>query len=84
MEKAIKHKKSSEILDEMGDVFFSLANVSRHIGINPEIALRMANKKFTVRFQYIEEKLKEKGLNLNQVTLEEMDEFWNQAKIKIK
>ena len=68
----------------MGDVFFSLANVSRHIGINPEIALRSANKKFIARFQYIEKKLKEKDLNLDQVTLEEMDEFWNQAKTKIK
>ena len=83
LENAIQHKKSSEILDEMGDVLFSLANVSRHIGINPEIALRSANKKFIARFQYIEEIIKEKDLNLDQVTLEEMDEFWNQAKAKI-
>jgi len=68
----------------MGDVFFSLANVSRLLGLNPEIALRQANKKFIKRFKYIEKKLKEEKKELGQVSLEEMDEIWEEAKEKIK
>jgi MazG family protein len=83
LEKVIQSKKTSEMINEMGDVLFSLANVSRHIGINPEIALRTSNKKFIARFGYLEDKLKEKGLTPSQVTLAELDELWEQAKAEI-
>jgi MazG family protein len=65
---------------EMGDVFFSLTNYARYIGINPENALRHTNEKFIKRFQYIEEKLKENGKSVSQSNLEEMDKYWEESK----
>jgi len=84
LEKALEEKKEDEIFHEIGDVFFSMANVSRLLGINPEIALRQANKKFIKRFKFIEKKLEEKGKKLSEVALEEMDEIWEESKDKIK
>ena len=66
--------------DEMGDLFFALINYARYIDVNPEDALERTNKKFIRRFKYIEEKAKKKGLNLQNMTLEEMDALWNEAK----
>lgn len=80
LEKALKTGKEDEAFKEVGDLFFSLANVSRLLGINPEIALRRANRKFVKRFRYVEEKLEREGKELGQVTLEEMDKIWDEAK----
>ncbi|MDE5839014.1 MAG: nucleoside triphosphate pyrophosphohydrolase [Paramuribaculum sp.] len=66
--------------EEMGDLLFSVINVSRLYGINPENALEKTNKKFIKRFNYIESKAKERGLSLKDMTLEQMDELWNEAK----
>jgi len=84
LEKVINAQDKAELSREMGDVFFSLVNVSRLLGINPEIALRQANKKFMRRFKYIEKRLKEEKKELGQVSLEEMDKIWEEAKVKIK
>jgi MazG family protein len=84
LEKVIDAQDKAELSREMGDVFFSLVNVSRLLGINPEIALRQANKKFIKRFKYIEKKLKEEKKGLGQTSLEEMDKIWEEAKVKIK
>ncbi|WP_029283301.1 nucleoside triphosphate pyrophosphohydrolase [Pedobacter sp. R20-19] len=65
---------------EFGDVLFSLINYARFININPENALEKTNKKFIKRFQYLEEKAKENGKALADMTLAEMDIYWNQAK----
>lgn len=65
---------------EFGDVLFSLINYARFIDINPENALEKTNKKFIKRFQYLEEKAKESGKQLQDMTLAEMDVFWNEAK----
>lgn len=65
---------------EMGDVFFSLVNVARLYGINPENALEKTNAKFIKRFNYIESKAREAGKKLKDMTLGEMDELWNEAK----
>jgi len=65
---------------EFGDLLFSLINYARHIGINPENALEKTNKKFIFRFSYLEEKAKEHGRELKDMTLEEMDVYWNEAK----
>lgn len=80
LEKAIQRKQEKQMMDEIGDVLFSLANVSRHLGVNPEIALREANKKFIRRFRFIERKLKSDGKELDQVDLDEMDRIWEEAK----
>ncbi len=65
---------------EFGDLLFSLVNYARFIDINPENALEKTNKKFIKRFQYLEEKAKESGKALQDMTLAEMDIYWNEAK----
>lgn len=65
---------------EFGDLIFSLVNYARFIGINPENALEKTNKKFIKRFQYIESKAQESGKALQDMTLAEMDVYWNEAK----
>ena len=65
---------------EFGDLLFSLINYARFININPENALEKTNKKFIKRFQYLEEKAKENGQLLQDMTLSEMDVYWNEAK----
>lgn len=66
--------------EEMGDLFFALVNAARLYHINPENALEKTNKKFIARFNYIEQKAKEAGRNLRDLTLAEMDALWNEAK----
>lgn len=80
LEKVIKSQDKEEISREIGDVFFSLANVSRLLGINPEIAFKQTNNKFIKRFKYIEKRLNERNKELGEVSLEEMDEIWEEAK----
>lgn len=65
---------------EMGDVFFALVNAARLYGINPENALERTNRKFTARFNYLEQKVKESGRNIKDLTLAEMDAIWEEAK----
>ena len=65
---------------EFGDVLFALANVARHLGVDPEAALRTTNDKFTRRFGYIEAELEKRGLTPMDSNLAEMDALWNQAK----
>lgn len=78
--------ETGEVIDqkeaegEFGDLLFSLVNYSRFVDINPETALERTNKKFIRRFQYMEEASKADGKSLTEMTLTEMDEYWNQAK----
>ncbi|CAG5070050.1 Nucleoside triphosphate pyrophosphohydrolase [Dyadobacter sp. CECT 9623] len=65
---------------EFGDLLFSLVNYSRFVDINPETALERTNKKFIRRFQYLEEASKADGKSLSDMTLSEMDTYWNKAK----
>ncbi|MBK8671063.1 MAG: nucleoside triphosphate pyrophosphohydrolase [Saprospiraceae bacterium] len=64
--------------DEFGDILFSLINYARYAGINPETALEKVNRKFKSRFEYSEEHADQP---LNEMTLEQMDELWNEAKL---
>ena len=73
----IDHEKAES---EFGDLLFSLINYARFININPEDALEKTNRKFIKRFQYLEDKARENGLQLQEMTLAEMDIFWNEAK----
>ena len=68
------------IEEEFGDLLFVVANVARHLELDPEAALRAANAKFTRRFQHIEKRLSEQGRAPAQSTLEEMDALWDEAK----
>lgn len=74
-------KSNKEKLEaEFGDVLFSLINYSRYLNIDPETALEKTNKKFISRFQFIEQVAERSGKHLEQMTLEEMDNIWKQAK----
>lgn len=68
------------IEDELGDVLFALANLGRHLDVDPEGAVRATNEKFRRRFAYIERKLAEKGREPSEATLEEMEALWQDAK----
>ncbi len=67
-------------MDELGDVLFSIINYARFVGLNPEEALERTNKKFIRRFQFMEGKMQEQNLTWDQMKLESLDVFWNQAK----
>lgn len=77
---AIKQGNDNEIECEFGDVLFVLANISRYYKINPELALNRTNQKFTSRFSFIEQRLSEENKDIHDADLEEMDQYWNQAK----
>ena len=77
---AVETGKQDKIEDECGDVLFALVNYARFVNVDPENALERTNKKFIRRFQHIEEKAKEAGKDLQHMTLQEMDDLWNQAK----
>lgn len=78
-----KEENEARILDEIGDLLFACVNVARFLNVDSELALNSTNNKFIKRFSYIEETSKLKGLTLEEMTLEEMDVLWNEAK-KIK
>ena len=81
LQKEIKDKSSkSEIVSEFGDVLFSLINYARFLDIDPDEALEKTNKKFISRFQFIETKAKELNRSIHDLSLEEMNLYWNQAK----
>lgn len=76
----VKNGNQEQIEQEFGDVLFSLINYARFLNINPENALETTNKKFIKRFQYLENKAKTLDKTLNEMTLSEMDVFWEEAK----
>ncbi len=82
LKEAVKIKKQNEIEDEIGDIFFMLVNISRFVGISPEDALRKTISKFISRFRYIEMNAADHGRKLAEMTLEEMDKLWEEAKEK--
>ena len=76
----VKAGNQDKMEAEFGDVLFSMINYARFLNINPEDALERTNKKFISRFQYLENKATEIGKPLMDMTLAEMDVFWNEAK----
>ena len=80
LQEEIKHRNADKMESEFGDVLFSMVNYARFLKINPENALERTNKKFIGRFQYLEKKAKELGKSLKEMTLAEMDIYWEEAK----
>lgn len=76
----VKAQKHTAIEAEFGDVLFSLINYARFLKVNPEDALERTNKKFITRFQYLEHKAAESGKSLRDMTLAEMESYWQEAK----
>lgn len=80
LEAELRKEDKENSTKELGDFLFSVINAARLYHLNPDNALEMTNQKFTRRFNYVEEKAKEKGKSLKDMTLREMDELWNEAK----
>lgn len=76
----IEKGNQQNIEKEFGDVLFSMINYARFIGVNPENALEKTNKKFINRFQFLEEAAKKEGKQLSEMSLTEMDVYWNRSK----
>ncbi|HOY33269.1 MAG TPA: nucleoside triphosphate pyrophosphohydrolase [Bacteroidales bacterium] len=76
-----KKTENAKIEEEFGDLFFALINYARFINVNPEDALEKTNIKFQKRFAFIEKKAKERNRKIQDLSLEEMDVFWNEAKL---
>lgn len=76
----IEAKDKERLTDEMGDLFFALINACRLYGIDPEGALERTNKKFIRRFNYVEQCAVDRGVTLHDLTLEEMDAYWDEYK----
>lgn len=83
LKEAMKAGTHDEIEGEMGDVLFSCVNVSRFLDVEPEFALTRSNEKFISRFLEVERLAAEKGINMKEKSIEELDELWNQAKINL-
>ncbi|MBO4396932.1 MAG: nucleoside triphosphate pyrophosphohydrolase [Bacteroidaceae bacterium] len=79
-EAEVENMDKDKATSEFGDIMFSLINAARLYKINPDTALELTNQKFISRFNYVEDKARESGRAINELTLEEMDEYWNQAK----
>ena len=84
LKEAMEAKNEIAIEEEFGDLLFSLVNYSRFLKIDPDTALEKCNRKFISRFQYIEEKAKELNLPIDEMSLEVMDKYWNEAKLLSK
>ena len=79
-EETMQHGTNSDKEGDFGDLLFSLVNAARLYGINPDNALEQTNRKFIRRFNYIEQKTKDSGRQLSDLTLQDMDALWNEAK----
>lgn len=84
IEAALAAGEPDAIVDEIGDLLFTIANLARHVESDPETAIRRANAKFERRFRYIEERLAGKGVAPGAATLDEMEALWTEAKAREK
>lgn len=83
-EDSLKSGEKSKQEHEFGDLLFTLVNLGRHLGMQPEEALNGTIRRFTKRFQYIEDRLRERGKTLADSNLDEMDKLWEEAKKKMQ
>jgi XTP/dITP diphosphohydrolase len=81
LEAEIENMDTDKIEAEFGDMLFSIINAARLYNVNPDNALERTNRKFIYRFNYLEQKAKEQGRSLKDMTLAEMEEIWQEAKI---
>ncbi|HEV7307880.1 nucleoside triphosphate pyrophosphohydrolase [Ensifer sp.] len=80
LRQALREKDRAKVSDELGDLIFAVVNIGRHVGADPEMALRGTNTKFRRRFSHIERELEAGGETLDSATLERMEELWQAAK----
>jgi tetrapyrrole methylase family protein / MazG family protein len=79
---AIKDRNHDQIEEELGDILFTVVNLSRFVQVDAETALSKVTNKFLLRFSYVTAKLSARGISLEKATLAQMDELWNEAKSK--
>ncbi len=72
--------RAARVREEVGDLLFAAANIARHLGVEPEAALKLTNRKFRRRFRHVERGLRERGRQPGDATLDEMEELWQEAK----
>jgi MazG family protein len=77
---ASTEREETRVREEVGDLLFAVANIARHLKVEPEAALKLTNRKFRRRFRFIEQNLRERGRNLDAATLDEMEALWQEAK----
>jgi len=80
LREAIASGDEAQVHDELGDLLFTIANIARKLNVNAEEALQSTNRKFRRRFESMESSVREGGRNLDQLTLEQMDALWDEAK----
>jgi len=80
LREAVDSGDKSKVEDELGDLLFTIANIARKVNVNAEEALQSTNRKFMSRFEAMESQVHGRGQNLDQLSLEEMDGLWDEAK----
>jgi MazG family protein len=70
----------SRLMEELGDLIFALVSVGRRLGVDPEESLRVANRKFVARFRFVETRCRERGIPRRELSPDELDRYWNEAK----
>lgn len=80
LREAVHEQSPGKTEEELGDLFFSLVNLSRHLKVDPEVCLRKANKKFEARFRHLESRVVDSGRELAAMTLDELEGYWQDAK----
>lgn len=80
---AIESGDTANVEEEVGDLLFVIQNLARHLGVEPETALKKTNRKFRSRFKYIEDELGKEGRSLEDASLGEMDGHWNRSKTAV-
>ncbi len=80
LREAVAKGDTAHVHEEIGDLLFTVANIARKVDVNPEEALQSTNRKFMRRFESMESAVRERGQNLDQLELEEMDKLWDEAK----
>ncbi len=82
LRQAMAEGKPEEIEEELGDILFTVVNLGRQLEVHPHLALEKSNEKFIRRFKRMEKMLKQRGLELGKLSLEELDKFWDEVKIE--
>ncbi|OHD07180.1 MAG: nucleoside triphosphate pyrophosphohydrolase [Spirochaetes bacterium GWD1_27_9] len=84
LEEAIQNNNIDSIEHEIGDIIFALVNLGKFFGIRSDVALTKVNHRFSQRFKFVEQKVKESGKDFKDFTLDELDKFWDEAKQVLK
>ncbi len=84
LKEALKNQQVTNIEEELGDLFFTLISLSRHLKLDPDKTIRKANEKFILRFNTMENILEEKNLKWHNLSITNFKEFWNKAKLTLK